>query len=368
MKSRNQAGKSSLKQLKQVLKQNAAILKQSQSERSENFLIQTSKSLNDQKLEETSSICSLTSGYSPDELIQRTIARDVHIDYERGIIGKGRFGIVWHGKWNVDSVAVKVFFSMHEQSWLRETDIYQTCMLRHDNILRYIASDIKGHGSSISMLLITDYHSHGSLYDYLTLNIIENESSLFKFAYSIINGLNHLHQEIIGTNYKPAIVHRDLKTKNILVKSNMECCLADFGLAVRYNSEKNQIDFNNDRFKLNSIQEGSVRYMAPECLKETLNLNSIEELKKTDIYSYALILWELISRFRMGNDDIDEHRPAYYEFVQGDPPIGLMRDIVCIRKLRPSLKIDLLTVSEVIELFDFYISIHFIIHLNLFRT
>ncbi len=328
-------------------------MKQTESEKSENYLIQT------RKLEETSSICSLTSGYSPDELIQRTIARDVHIDYDRGIIGKGRYGIVWHGKWNVDSVAVKVFFSMHEQSWSRETELYQTSMLRHDNILRYIASDIKGHGSSINMLLITDYHSNGSLYDYLTLNIIENEQSLLKFAYSIINGLNHLHQEIIGTYYKPVIVHRDLKTKNVLVKSNMECCLADFGLAVRYSSERNQIDFGKDRFKLSSIQEGSVRYMAPECLKETLNMNSIEQLKKTDIYSYALIVWELLSRFRIDNDEINEHRPAYYEFVQGDPPIELMCDIVCMRKLRPSLKINYMTASEVCELFTLHFHFHF---------
>ena len=43
-----------------------------------------------------------------------------------------------------DSVAVKVFHSVDETSWFRETEIYQTVLMRHDNILGFIAADIKG--------------------------------------------------------------------------------------------------------------------------------------------------------------------------------------------------------------------------------
>lgn len=50
-------------------------------------------------------------------------------------IGKGRYGEVWMGKWRGERVAVKVFFTTEEESWFRETEIYQTFLMRHDNIL-----------------------------------------------------------------------------------------------------------------------------------------------------------------------------------------------------------------------------------------
>ena len=48
------------------------------------------------------------------------------------------------------------------------------------------------------------------------------------------SGLSHLHLEIHGARGKPAIVHRDIKSRNILVKQNLTCAIADFGLAVKY--------------------------------------------------------------------------------------------------------------------------------------
>jgi len=51
------------------------------------------------------------------------------------VAGKGRYGEVWRGVWHGESVAVKIFSSRDEQSWFRETEIYNTVLLRHDNIL-----------------------------------------------------------------------------------------------------------------------------------------------------------------------------------------------------------------------------------------
>lgn len=50
-------------------------------------------------------------------------------------VGKGRYGEVWMGKWRGEKVAVKVFFTTEEASWFRETEIYQTVLMRHENIL-----------------------------------------------------------------------------------------------------------------------------------------------------------------------------------------------------------------------------------------
>ena len=48
------------------------------------------------------------------------------------------------GKWKGETVAVKIFSSREERSWFREAEIYQTVMLRHENILGFIAADNKG--------------------------------------------------------------------------------------------------------------------------------------------------------------------------------------------------------------------------------
>lgn len=65
-------------------------------------------------------------------LVQRTIARQIQL---MDLIGKGRYGEVYRGKWRGESVAVKIFLSRDECSWFREAEIYQTVMLRHENLL-----------------------------------------------------------------------------------------------------------------------------------------------------------------------------------------------------------------------------------------
>lgn len=66
------------------------------------------------------------------EQVQRTIAKQIQMVKQ---IGKGRYGEVWMGKWRGEKVAVKVFFTTEEASWFRETEIYQTVLMRHENIL-----------------------------------------------------------------------------------------------------------------------------------------------------------------------------------------------------------------------------------------
>lgn len=111
----------------------------------------------------------------------------------------------------------------------------------------FIAADIKGTGSWTQLYLITDYHENGSLYDYLKSNTLDVKA-LLKLAYSSISGLCHLHTEIYGTQGKPAIAHRDLKSKNILVKKNGSCCIADLGLAVKFNRYNIHFGLLNTRF------------------------------------------------------------------------------------------------------------------------
>ena len=98
-------------------------------------------------------------------LLQRTVARQVLL---RECIGKGRFGEVRRGVWRGSNVAVKIFSSRDEKSWFRESEIYQTVMLRHENILGFIAADNKDDITWTQLWLVTDYHQHGSLFDFLS--------------------------------------------------------------------------------------------------------------------------------------------------------------------------------------------------------
>ncbi|XP_043111344.1 bone morphogenetic protein receptor, type IAa isoform X2 [Puntigrus tetrazona] len=259
-------------------------------------------------------------------LVQRTIAKQIQTVR---LIGKGRYGEVWLGRWRGEKVAVKVFFTREEASWFRETEIYQTVLMRHENILGFIAADINGTGASTQLYLITDYHENGSLYDYLKFTTLDTQA-LLKLAYSAACGLCHLHTEIYGTQGKPAIAHRDLKSKNILIKKNGTCCIADLGLAVKFNSDTNEVDIPL------STRMGTRRYMAPEVLDETLNKNHFQAYIMADIYSYGLVIWEMARRCVTGGI-VEDYQPPYHEMVPSDPSYEDMLEVVCVKGLRPTV-------------------------------
>lgn len=263
-------------------------------------------------------------------LVQQTIAKQIAMIE---CVGKGRYGEVWLAKWiGGEKVAVKVFFTLEEASWFRETEIYQTVLMRHDNILGFIAADIKGTGSWTQMLLITDYHERGSLYDYLQTTALDYQA-LLAICLSIASGIAHLHTEIFGTQGKQAIAHRDIKSRNILVKRNGECAIADFGLAVRYNSDTGDIDIAPN------TRVGTRRYMAPEVLDETLNTSSFDAFRMADMYSVGLVFWEVCRRGITGSKNcmVEPYVLPYYDVVPSDPDFEDMRLVVCVKRLRPAI-------------------------------
>ena len=218
--------------------------------------------------------------------------------------GKGRYGEVWRGTYQGENVAVKIFSSRDEQSWARESEIYNTVLLRHESILGFLASDMTSRNSCTQLWLITHYHESGSLYDYLQKHVLSHEMML-QLMHSAASGLVHLHTEIFGTQGKPAIAHRDVKSKNVLVKKNGECCIADLGLAVMHSQRTNMIDLGSNN------KVGTKRYMAPEVLDETINMDCFDCYKRVDVYSYGLVMWEIARRCLSGGTCA--HRFTNYE-------------------------------------------------------
>jgi serine/threonine protein kinase len=84
--------------------------------------------------------------------------------------------------------------------------------------------------------LVTAFHERGSLCDHLKLNTLSLDE-LCRISLGIAAGLTHLHTEIPAGRdaaIKPAIAHRDFKSKNVLIKSDMTACIGDFGLALQF--------------------------------------------------------------------------------------------------------------------------------------
>eukprot|EP00062_Callorhinchus_milii_P013009 gi/632960651/ref/XP_007896316.1/ PREDICTED: activin receptor type-1-like [Callorhinchus milii] len=270
--------------------------------------------------------CTSGSGSGLPFLVQRTVARQITL---MECVGKGRYGEVWRGQWQGENVAVKIFSSRDEKSWFRETEIYNTVLLRHENILGFIASDMTSRNSSTQLWLITHFHENGSLYDYLQRNTVDTVVCL-NFALSVANGLVHLHNEIFGTEGKPAIAHRDLKSKNILVRKNLHCCIADLGLAVMHSQTNNQLDVGNNP------KVGTKRYMAPEVLDESIQIDCFDAYKRVDIWAFGLVLWE-ITRRTFSNGIAEEYKPPFYDLVPNDPSFEDMRKVVCVEQQRPNI-------------------------------
>ncbi|XP_061090164.1 activin receptor type-1-like [Conger conger] len=270
--------------------------------------------------------CTSGSGSGLPFLVQRTVARQITLNE---CVGKGRYGEVWRGQWQGENVAVKIFSSRDERSWFRETEIYNTVLLRHENILGFIASDMTSRNSSTQLWLITHFHEMGSLYDYLQQSTIDAAGCL-RMALSIASGLAHLHVEIFGTQGKPAIAHRDLKSKNILVNKNVHCCIADLGLAVMHFQNTNELDVGNNP------KVGTKRYMAPEILDDSIQMDCFESFKRVDIWAFGLVLWE-IARRTISNGIVEDYKPPFHDMVPSDPSFEDMRKVVCVDQQRPNI-------------------------------
>ncbi|KOB71599.1 Saxophone [Operophtera brumata] len=255
------------------------------------------------------SSCTSGSGSGLPLMVQRTLAKQVALIE---CVGKGRYGEVWRGSWYADSVAVKIFFSRDEASWRRETEIYSTVLLRHDNILAYVGSDMTSRGSCTQLWLITHFHPLGSLYEHLARATLTRHQ-MMAICLSTISGLLHLHTEIHGTQV------------------NGECCIADLGLALT----SRHLQPATDR-----PRQGTKRYMSPEMLDQSINLECFESYLKCDIYALGLVLWEVTRRVCNATGAAYEARPPFYELAPSDPSFDDMKKIVCTDAARPDPNTD----------------------------
>ncbi|XP_061218618.1 TGF-beta receptor type-2 [Neopsephotus bourkii] len=252
------------------------------------------------------------------------------------VVGKGRFAEVYKAKLKqntseqYETVAVKIFPYEEYASWKTEKDIFSDVNLKHENILQFLTAEERKTDLGKQYWLITAFHARGNLQEYLTRHIISWED-LWKLGGSLARGIAHLHSDHTPCGRpKTPIVHRDLKSSNILVKNDLTCCLCDFGLSLRLDPSLSVDDLAN------SGQVGTARYMAPEVLESRMNLENVESFKQTDVYSMALVLWEMTSRCN-GVGEVKEYEPPFGSKVREHPCVESMKDSVLRDRGRPEI-------------------------------
>ncbi|TDG45265.1 hypothetical protein AWZ03_008327 [Drosophila navojoa] len=175
-------------------------------------------------------------------------------------LGSGAQGAVFSGKLNNEIVAVK------KVKELKETDIKHLRKLDHENIIKF-----KGVSTQSPVFcIIMEYCPYGPLQNILKEEQVMLPSRLVSWSKQIALGMQYLHSH--------KIIHRDLKSPNILISTNEVVKISDFGTSREWNEISTKMSF-----------AGTVAWMAPEVIRNE------PCSEKVDIWSYGVVLWEMLT-------------------------------------------------------------------------
>ncbi|KAG6747049.1 hypothetical protein POTOM_049425 [Populus tomentosa] len=187
----------------------------------------------------------------------------------------GRHSRIYRGIYKQRDVAVKLVSQPEEDESMAAmlenhfiSEVALLFRLRHPNIITFVAACKK----PPVFCIITEYLAGGSLRKFLhqqephsvPLNLV------LKLALDIAHGMQYLHSQ--------GILHRDLKSENLLLGEDMSVKVADFGISCLESQCGSSKGFT-----------GTYRWMAPEMIKEK------HHTKKVDVYSFGIVLWELLT-------------------------------------------------------------------------
>ncbi|PWA98017.1 serine-threonine/tyrosine-protein kinase catalytic domain-containing protein [Artemisia annua] len=229
------------------------------------------------------------------------------------VIGSGGFGKVYKGHIHHRSashVAIKRLDLMSNQGSPEfRTEIEMLSKLRHCNIVSLIGYCNEGK----EMILVYDYMPHGTLKDWLS----KADDSLtwlqrLRICIGAARGLEYLHT---GTGTQHGIVHRDVKSSNILLDDNFAAKVSDFGLA--------KIGPTNQTCTYVSTGvKGTFGYMDPYYFyTEKLT-------RKSDVYSFGVVLLEVISGRSAVDSTLSEEQWGLAPWAQGRIKEGKLGRII----------------------------------------
>ncbi|KAK6917976.1 Protein kinase domain [Dillenia turbinata] len=204
------------------------------------------------------------------------------------ILGEGGYGVVYRGRLiNGTEVAVKRLLNNLGQAEKEfRVEVEAIGHVRHKNLVRLLGYCIEG----VHRMLVYEFVNNGNLEQWLHGAMSQHGSLTWEARMKVILGtakaLAYLHEAI-----EPKVVHRDIKSSNILIDVEFNCKVSDFGLAKLLDSGESHIT---------TRVMGTFGYVAPEYA----NTGMLNE--KSDIYSFGVLLLEAIT----GRDPVDYGRPA----------------------------------------------------------
>uniref|UniRef100_A0A6M2F0S7 Non-specific serine/threonine protein kinase n=1 Tax=Populus davidiana TaxID=266767 RepID=A0A6M2F0S7_9ROSI len=196
---------------------------------------------------------------------------------EENKLGRGGFGPVYKGKFpGGQEIAIKRLSSVSGQG-LEEfkNEVILIARLQHRNLVRLVGYCIKGD----EKILLYEYMPNKSLDSFIfdrDLGVLLNWERRFDIILGVARGLLYLHQDS-----RLRIIHRDMKTSNILLDAEMNPKISDFGLARMF--EGKQTEGSTNRVV------GTYGYMSPEYALD--GLFSV----KSDVFSFGVVVLEILS-------------------------------------------------------------------------
>lgn len=197
---------------------------------------------------------------------------------EKMELGKGGYGVVYKGVIPEENteVAVKKFSRQNmEDDFLAEVSIINR--LRHKHLVR-----LNGwcHHNG-ELFLVYDYMPNGSL-DHHLYSPPNSPTLTWPQRYNIISGLtsalHYLHDQ-----FDQKVIHRDLKASNILLDSNFNARLGDFGLARAIDTDKTSYIEQEQGFV-----QGTIGYIAPECF------HTGKATSESDVFAFGVVVLEVV--------------------------------------------------------------------------
>ncbi|CAH9123724.1 unnamed protein product [Cuscuta epithymum] len=206
---------------------------------------------------------------------------------DENVIGEGGYGIVYRGVLSDGTkVAVKNLLNNKGQAEREfKVEVEAIGRVRHKNLVRLLGYCVEG----AYRMLVYEYVDNGNLDQWLHGDVGEVSPLTWDIRMNIIlgcaKGLAYLHEGL-----EPKVVHRDVKSSNILLDQQWHTKLSDFGLAKLLNAESSYVT---------TRVMGTFGYVAPEYACTGM-LN-----EKSDIYSFGILIMEIIT----GRTPVDHGRP-----------------------------------------------------------
>ncbi|XP_076955319.1 serine/threonine-protein kinase STY46-like [Bidens hawaiensis] len=186
-------------------------------------------------------------------------------------IGGGSYSDLYKGTFCTQDVAIKAL----KDEYLCENvqrefaqEVYIMRKIRHKNVVQFIGACTR----PPNLCIVTEFMAGGSLYDFLhNQRGHVDVPTIIKIAIHISKGMNYLHEN--------NIIHRDLKSANLLMDENGIVKVSDFGVARVQNKSG-----------IMTAETGTYRWMAPEVIEHRPYSH------KADVFSFGIVVWELLTK------------------------------------------------------------------------